>query len=421
MYLLYARRFLHENEQHQAEEALPDILKNILFRQLPNGGFAYWPGYSDAHPWVTSMAGEVMVEARRQGFAIDRKAIDRWATYQKTAARDYRHTTVCAADLVQAYRLYTLALAGEQPSAAMNRLRESRNLSRQALMRLAAAYAVSGLLEKADEAPRIPGNYETFYSPLRDLAMEVETWALLGEGNRAAAAARDLADKFAPTSCSTQEIAFTSAAMSRLTDLMTPGSKEVVIRTSDGKAQTLRNMQGIEKMELPAAAGSVTLENRGREAVCVSLTASRRPATDEIIPASAAGVTITVRYTDLHGQGIEVAKLQQGQEFLARIEVRKRGNDSESMALTLAVPSGWEIWNERLMNETATGDLKHLDIRDDRICWYFGLKAGETREFVVRLRAAWCGEFVLPATVCEDMYDTSCRAVLSNRRVKVVK
>ena len=428
MYLLYARRFLLESEQRLAEETLPDILKNILLRQLPNGGFAYWPGYSDAHPWVTSMAGEVMVEARRQGFAIDRKAIDRWAAYQTTAARDYRHTTVCAADLVQAYRLYTLALAGDMPSAAMNRLRESRNLSRQALMRLAAAYALAGrgdvaakLLEKADEALRISGNYETFYSPLRDLAMEVETWALLGEGNRAAAAARDLADKFAPTSCSTQEIAFTSVAMSRLADLMTPGSKEVVIRTSGGKAQTIRNMQGIEEVKLPAAAGSVTLENRGREAVCVSLTASRRPAVDEIITARADGVEISVRYTDLHGQGIEVAKLQQGQEFLARIEVRKRGNDSESMALTLAVPSGWEIWNERLINEAAAGDLKHLDIRDDRICWYFGLKAGETREFVVRLRAAWCGEFVLPATVCEDMYDTSCRAVLSNRRVKVVK
>lgn len=110
-----------------------------------------------------------MVEARRQGFAIDRKAIDRWAAYQTTAARDYRHTTVCAADLVQAYRLYTLALAGDMPSAAMNRLRESRNLSRQALMRLAAAYALAGrgdvaaqLLEKADEALRISGNYETF-------------------------------------------------------------------------------------------------------------------------------------------------------------------------------------------------------------------------------------------------------------------
>ena len=428
MYLLYARRFLHENEQHQAEEALPDILKNILFRQLPNGGFAYWPGYSNAQPWVTSMAGEVMLEARRQGFAIDRKAIDRWAAYQKKAARDYRHTTVRAADLVQAYRLYTLALAGEKPSAAMNKLRESRNLSQQALMRLAAAYAISGrgdvatkLLEKADEAPRIPGDYETFYSPLRDLAMEVETRALLGESNRAATAARKLADKFTPMSYSTQEIAFTSVAMSRLADLMTPGNKEVTIRQSGEKNLILRNMRDVEEVVLNAASGSVSIENRGEEAVCVSLTASRRPAVDEIIPATADGVEISVRYTDRQGQEVEIAKLQQGQEFLARIEVRKRGSDSESMALTLAVPSGWEIWNERLMNEAAAGDLKHLDIRDDRICWYFGLKAGETREFAVRLRAAWCGEFVLPVTVCEDMYDTSCRAVLSNRRIEVVK
>ena len=428
MYLLYARQFLPQSEQRQAEKALPEILKNILSRQLSNGGFAYWPGITEAQPWATSMAGEVMAEARRQGFAIDPKAVERWTAYQKTAARDYRHTTARAADLVQAYRLYTLVLAGEKPSAAMNKLHESGSLSRQALMRLAAAYALSGrgdvaakLLAKADETPRIPGSYETFYSPLRDLAMETETWALAGDSPRATETARKLADEFSPLSCSTQEVAFTSAAMNRLARLMTPGNKEVVIRPSGGKAQTLRNMQGIEEVELPSAAGSVTLENRGREAVCVSLTTSRRPATDEIIPASTAGVAIAVRYTDLQGQQIEVAKLQQGQEFLARIEVRKSGSDSESMALTLAIPSGWEIWNERLINGDAAGRLKHLDIRDNRICWYFGMKAGETRKFAVRLRAAWCGEFVLPATVCEEMYDRSCRAVLSNRRVEVVK
>lgn len=103
--------------------------------------------------------------------------------------------------------------------------------------------------------------------------------------------------------------------MSRLADLMTPGSKEVVIRTSGGKAQTLRNMQGIEEVKLPAAAGSVTLENRGREAVCVSLTASRRPAVDEIIPARADGVEISVRYTDLHGQGSRLRSCSRGRSF----------------------------------------------------------------------------------------------------------
>ena len=428
MYLLYARRFLHENEQRQAEEMLPDILKKILSRQLPDGGFAYWPGYTDAQPWVTSMAGEVMIEARRQGFAIDRKAVDRWIEHQKNAVRNYRHTTVRAADLVQAYRLYTLVLAGEKPAAAMNKLRESPNLSQQALMRLAAAYVIlergdvaAKLIEKADETPRLHGSYETFYTPLRDLAMEVETWALIGDSNRVATAARKLADKFSSKNYSTQEIAFTSVAMSRLADLMTSDNNEVIISQSGEKALILRNMQDVEEVALNAATGSVSIENKGKEIVCVSLTTSRRPAADETIPATAAGVEISVRYTDRPGREIEVEKLRQGEEFIARVSVKKSAGDSESMALTLAVPSGWEIWNERLMNEAAAGDLKHLDIRDDRICWYFGLKAGEPREFAIRLRAAWCGEFVLPATVCEDMYDTSCRAVLSNRRVKVVK
>ena len=428
MYLLYARRFLHENEQRQAEEMLPDILKKILSRQLPDGGFAYWPGYTDAQPWVTSMAGEVMIEARRQGFAIDRKAVDRWIEHQKNAVRNYRHTTVRAADLVQAYRLYTLVLAGEKPAAAMNKLRESPNLSQQALMRLAAAYVIlergdvaAKLIEKADETPRLPGSYETFYTPLRDLAMEVETWALIGDSNRVATAARKLADKFSSKNYSTQEIAFTSVAMSRLADLMTSDNNEVIISQSGEKALILRNMQDVEEVALNAATGSVSIENKGKEIVCVSLTTSRRPAADETIQDTAAGVEISVRYTDRQGREIEVEKLRQGEEFIARVSVKKSAGDSESMALTLAVPSGWEIWNERLMNEAAARDLKHLDIRDDRICWYFGMNVGETREFSIRLRAAWCGEFVLPAVVCEDMYDTSCRAVLSNRTVEVLK
>ena len=101
--------------------------------------------------------------------------------------------------------------------------------------------------------------------------------------------------------------------MNRLTDLMTPGNKEVVIRTSDGKAQTLRNMQGIEKVELPAAAGSVTLENRGREAVCVSLTASRRPAVDEIIPARTDGVESVIR--TCRGRGSRLRNCSRGRSF----------------------------------------------------------------------------------------------------------
>ncbi|MDE5560766.1 MAG: alpha-2-macroglobulin, partial [Bacteroidaceae bacterium] len=146
MYMLYARRFLSAAEQAQAREALPKILKTIFSRQTSEGGFVYWPG-SDVNEWATSMAGEVMLEARRQGFAVADQYINRWKKYQQQMARTYRHSHEHGEDMVQAYRLHTLVKSGEEPVAAMNRLRESGTLSYQALMRLAVAYAEAGKVE----------------------------------------------------------------------------------------------------------------------------------------------------------------------------------------------------------------------------------------------------------------------------------
>lgn len=428
MYMLYARRFLNESEQKRCETDLPKILKAILSRQLPGGGFAYWPGYSQASEWATSMAGEVMTEARRQGFIINQTAYDKWKEYQKKAARSYRHSITYAVDLVQAYRLYTLVLAGETPSAAMNKLRESPKMSRQALLRLAAAYAVSGrgdiadkLLGKADTTPKINGNYATFYSPLRDLAMEAEVWALTGNVVRATSAARTIASDFSPEYCTTQEVAFVSVAMSRLADIMSDGKGEIVIREDNAVPMVLRNLRGVKNISLDAHHGSVAVENKSEGEISVSLLTSQRPAADEIIPATAAGVDVKVYYTDLSGKEIAIDTLKQGEEFFAHIEVMKNTADSESMALTYSIPSGWEIWNDRLMGGSEESVVKNVDIRDERISWYFRLGDGQKCEFSVRLRAAWCGKYILPATVCEDMYDAGCRAILSIRNVEVVK
>ncbi len=92
-----------------------------------------------------------------------------------------------------------------------------------------------------------------------------------------------------------------------------------------------------------------------------------------------------------------------------------------SLALTYAIPSGWEIWNERMVNDHTSELGDYTDIRDDRISWYFSLDVGQSRTFTVRLRAAYCGRCLMPPTVCEDMYDTSCRAVSTSRFVEVVK
>ncbi len=428
MYMLYARRFLPEAEQRQAREALPKLLKAISSRQLADGGFAYWPGGGEANEWATSMAGEVMTEARRQGFAVADLYIRRWREYQQRMARAYRHKYEHAEDLVQAYRLYTLVKAGDEPVAAMNRLRESRALSRQALLRLAAAYAEAGKVEVARQLAARTGNcalatgaWFTFQSPLRDKALEIETQLLAGDTDRALKLAREVAAEFSATRCTTQEVAFVSAAMSRLAALFGNAAAEVLLQPQGGKAVSLREIKGIHTLTVRPDCGAVRAENKGDRDVFLSLTTRRQPQATELPPASARGIAFDIRYIDTDGNAIAPERLTQGEEFYAEITVRQAAKERPSLALTFAIPSGWEIWNERTVSESAIEPGDYTDIRDDRISWYFGLNAGESRTFRARLRAAYCGRCLLPPTVCEDMYDTSCRAVSAGRFVEIAK
>lgn len=426
MYLLYARKFLDSDEAALAERALPALLKAIASRQLASGGFVYWPGNDSAHEWATSMAGEVMTEARHQGFTVANQSIDRWKAYQNSAARSYRHTTAEAADIVQAYRLYTLALAGEEPIAAMNKLRESKCISEQALLRLAAAYALIGrsdvanrLIDKAASTPAIDGSYATFWSPLRDKAMALESYLLVGDKSRAFALAKEVASQFSATNCSTQEVAFVSAAMSRMSYVIDKSTSEVAISDDSGERSVISNLRGVKSLSLDTAHKYVEVINLGNEELYTALMTRRTPSADEQIMPEANGVEIAVRYTDLEGRTINIESINQGDEFLAHIDVRKLSNSSESLALCYAVASGWEIWNERLVGGANNLGTTYTDIRDERISWYFSLGANESRCFTVRLRAAYAGTFILPPTVCEDMYNTACRATTSNSKTIV--
>ena len=79
------------------------------------------------------MAGQFMISASQNGFSVSKGVLASWSRFQKRNVQDYRNSdNEGLGDLVQAYRLYTLALNGEAESGAMNRLKESETLSGQA-------------------------------------------------------------------------------------------------------------------------------------------------------------------------------------------------------------------------------------------------------------------------------------------------
>lgn len=169
------------------------------------------------------------------------------------------------------------------------------------------------------------------------------------------------------------------------------------------------------------------LKNNGKNRLYVRIINQGQPAATQPVLAqqNADVLTMRVGYFTLTGKPIDPAKLIQGTDFMAQINVRnpgKRGN-YENLALAQLFPSGWEILNTRLMNneeafKSSVADYR--DIRDDRVNTYFSLKAGEEKTFFVMLNASYLGRYYLPPTTVEAMYDNSIRAQAASKWIEVV-
>ncbi|WP_369441081.1 alpha-2-macroglobulin family protein [Algibacter lectus] len=395
-------------------------IKRLGHFQRPSGGLSYWIGENAANDWGTSYAGHFMLEAEKKGFVLPLTFKNNWIKYQTQAARDWRPSyRSYNSDLAQAYRLYTLALAGSPDLSSMNRLREFSEISNEAKWRLAAAYALAGQKEASDNISQsaninfkpLKNNYYTYGSVDRNRAMALETMVLTKNSKM-----RDLAETIAKDLSSnrwmsTQTSAFSLLAMAKMVNAN--GGKALSLSYSiNGKTETITTKSAIASRELQVnnGANSITLTNQKDNLVYVRvLNSGKLPLGNEI--AEQRGLSISVAYKDLDGNKIDVSKLQQGQDFLATVQVSNlKDYNVNDIALTQIFPSGWEIVNTRFtaFGSSTTSQARFTDIRDDRVNFYFDLsKKGKysTKTFNVMLNAAYLGTYYLYGVQAEAMYD----------------
>ncbi|HKL71342.1 MAG TPA: MG2 domain-containing protein, partial [Marinilabiliaceae bacterium] len=115
----------------QAKSNVKEVLNKLHNYQTPSGGLAYWSGGPTPDEWSTSYAGHFMIEAELKGYTINPSLKKQWVKYQKAMAASWipdKSGRYAGHDFIQAYRLYTLALAGETHLSGMNRLRQQPNL-----------------------------------------------------------------------------------------------------------------------------------------------------------------------------------------------------------------------------------------------------------------------------------------------------
>ncbi len=389
----------------EASALIGKLVTKLYSRQAADGGFAYWPGGTPSGN-VSSRAGEFLVRASKAGFEINAGVVENWEKYQQNMSQAYRIAGASVSSkLEEAYRLYTLALSGSANVSAMNRLREAGGLDKTSGYILASAYALAGKANVAsfvlDEVAAAdvsygPGNgCEALEALIRcgkmEEAMELSQKIVPGENEGISAAAKGASAY--------------SLLSQKVPSYVSRASVDGTVHEAKGKIISVPVQSSVVNSGEGPLYGSVL---------------SVVPAEGK--PASS-GMSLTVKYVDGAGAPVNPKSLRQGDSFCAVITVKslQQAQTLDNVALSMQVPSGWEIVNERLTRGSAHEGYDYLDIRDNRCAWFFSLPAGGSKTFSAQLRAAYEGTYVLPAIVCESMDEPAHNASTASGTAVVTK
>jgi alpha-2-macroglobulin len=435
---------LTDSKKQQIENNIRAAIDRLRLFQLPNGGMSYWPGDNDyASEWGTTYAGHFLIEAQKAGYDLPAGFLSAWISYQTDRANEWdealnrnRFYYSGESQLDQAYRLYTLALAGKPAVGAMNRLRESKKLATAAAWRLASAYCLASREKVAEEmvqnlATRIDP-YKTlsgsFGSNLRDQAMILETLSQL----KRMVEAKKIIDEISKAMnskdwYSTQTTSWCLVSVAKALGLSGEEHSmdfELKInndKTISGKITSALTQYGIDIDKTPR--GAVKIINNGKGMLFVKLLLRGIPAVGDPTNTES-DLKMAVSYTDLKGIALNPAQIEQGTDFIAQVKITHPGirGDYQNMSLTQIFPSGWEIRNLRMEEQDAAFEADHADyqdIRDDRVYSYFDIGRNQVRTYRIMLNATYTGRYYLPSVYCEAMYDIGINARLAGQWVEV--
>ena len=391
-----------------------------------------------------------------------------WLAFQQDAARNWQPGKKNDGDEndipFQAYRLYTLALAGYPELGAMNRLASLDGLTDTGKWLLAGSYALSGHLDTArsmtDGLTLWPPEYRetgnTWGSNWRDSAIILSVLNAMGDTRRAADMVPKVAERFGSDDWySTQETAWFLIALAPHYRVFekTPAtySLEWDKGETDGEIGRGSVIRELEAFESPTQ--TIVVKNTGAKSLYgkVVTRGILAPGKEKRV---SEGLDLSVQYLDGSGNALRPSELKPGDSFTVRVAVTNLTHKKvENLALSVPIPTAWEFGNDRVGaddkdaksspqklantdeessdyddsdndSEYSDADAKaveplyrYQDVRDTNIYTYFTLDASESKTFTFYATVAFEGNYYVPATRVEAMYDAEYQAISPGQAV----
>ena len=424
---------LKDDEKKAVSDNIQTGLEKIAGFLSASGGFSYWPGSGQVHPWSSTYAGHFLLEAQNMGYAVPSNLIDSMVAYQRQSVNGWRLGS--GPVLEQVYRLFVLSLARRPDLGAMNRLRDFGRLDPQVSSLLAASFYLSGQVEAAREllsasstevAEAVSGA-QTFASLQRDEALLL--WARMrsGAGENLEKLAEKLAQNMSANRLyNTQETAFTLMALSEFYgsrpdrgvvkgELMVNGRKEAFSFDTAMIRYDLSQDMREEGMDL-------VVVNPGAHRLFICWSQEGIPEAGQE-RASAQSLRLETRFSELEGGNMDLDRIRQGQDLLITVTVKNMTRRNlNNLALSHLLPSGFQIHNARYaLPGQSAGLLDYQDVRDDGVYSYFNLKPEETKVVTIHVNASFAGRFYLPGVRAEAMYDADINASTIGQWISIIR
>jgi uncharacterized protein YfaS (alpha-2-macroglobulin family) len=270
----------------------------------------------------------------------------------------------------------------------------------------------------------------SFGSDDRDEAMILETLTLLNMKVKAGSVLKEVSRALSSNSwMSTQTTAYCLMAVSKFAKANGASSEmRYSVKINADAPIALNTKLPVKQMDMAlkgATAGNVSVTNSGTGVLFARIILEGIPETGDQTAADN-DLKTEIRYTTMQGAPLDISKLEQGNDFIAEVEISNPGTRGEyaQMALSQVFPSGWEIHNTRMDEAESTVKSSYptyQDIRDDRVYTYFNISAAQKKTFRIVLNAAYVGRYYLPTVYCEAMYDNTINSRKPGKWVEVVK
>ncbi len=422
---LFLDKFSTEFDKQKAINNINAAIERYSNFQTADGGFAYWQGGDESNAWGSNYAGMFLILAKQNGYFVPDSMYERWLKYeqnfvQKSVYRDYMMD-------IKANSLYLLAMAKKPNISEMNLLYDNLNtLSTEAKWQLAAAYKLAGVEDTAKQIaskisiePDSKYSFYTYGSLVRDEAIIANAYKQIYDTNN-----EELLQKISDTLLSkdylsTQSTGYALYALAMGANLenMNENFMDATLKIDD-QAYTINQNQ----MQIFSFNDEKAIVSANKD-IFVSFGVEGVKASEN--SAFSNKISLDRAFYDEKGNKISPSEIGSGQTFYMRISVslNEGANYVSNIALTQILPSGWEVSNTLLDDNTPSfiknSNYDFIDVRDDKIMWFFGLNKNRTHHFYIKLNAITPGSYTLSGAYAEAMYDDTYRALSESEKVVV--